>query len=181
RLECNGAREAAGAQRIDGMRADMRADVDEYRIGTQPPRRRQDFDRAIDLAALPAAVPHQPGADDAVARVDEEADIVELAQHEMPARGERIHHHVTQHGPTDEKRLKYRLAQRTPAPAIGTSDLAPGRPCCQIRTPLFDLPDAPWAAPAGFTDDSAHNGALRARAQFGKPSFCPCRIQRAAP
>jgi hypothetical protein len=39
-LKRDGAREAPGAQRIDRVRADMRPDVDEHRLGPQPARRR---------------------------------------------------------------------------------------------------------------------------------------------
>src|SRR5499427_5192571 len=126
-LEHDGAREAAGAQRIDRVRADMGADVDEHRIRRQALRGGQYVDRGIDLAALPAAVPHQPGADHAVARIDEEAHVAELAQHEVSARGERVHHDVAQHRPTDQNRFEHRLPKRPAAAAICTSNLAPCR------------------------------------------------------
>jgi len=79
----------------------MGADVNEHRIRRQALRGGQYVDRGVDLATLPTAVPHQPGADHAIARIDEEAHVAELAQHEVPARGERVHHDVAQHRPAD--------------------------------------------------------------------------------
>jgi len=126
-LERDGAREAAGAQRVDRVRPDMGADVDEHRVRRQALRGGQDVHRGIDLPALPPAVPHQPSADHAVARIDEETHVAELAQHEVPARGKRVHHDVAQHRPADQNRFEHRLPKRAAAAAVSTSDLAPCR------------------------------------------------------
>src|SRR5229473_7868707 len=72
-------------------------------------------------------MPHQPGTDDAVAGIDEEAHVAKLAQHEMPARGERVHDDAAQQRPSDQNGLEHRLAQRAAAATVRSSDLSPGR------------------------------------------------------
>ncbi len=126
RLEGDGAREAFGAQRIDGVGADMGADIDEHRIRRQATGRRQHLDRGIDLAPLPFAVPHQPGADHPIGGIDEEAHVAELAEHELTACRQRLHDGVAQHRPADQQRLEHRAPQRPPATTVGPFDLAPG-------------------------------------------------------
>ena len=72
-------------------------------------------------------MPHQPGADDAVAGIDEEAHIAKLAQHEMPPCGERIGDDFAQHRPSDQDGFEHRLAERATAAPVGSLDLSPGR------------------------------------------------------
>ena len=176
-LERDGAREAAGAQRVDRVRPDMSADVDEHRIRRQALRGGQYLHRGIDLPALPPAVPHQPGADHAVTRIDEEAHVAELAQHKVPARGERVHDDVAQHRPADQNRFEHRLPKRPAAAAICTSNLAPCRHFSSIPPPY----SRERRERARQPPPSAHNGAPRARAQFSAHMFCPCRMRPAAP
>src|SRR4029453_17136421 len=81
-----------------------------------------------------AAVPHQPGADHAVDRIDEEAHVALLTQYQVSTRGKRVHYDVAQHGPADQKWFEHRLAKRAAAAAVGSSDLAPRRHFRQIST-----------------------------------------------
>src|SRR5262249_38352359 len=110
-------------------------------------------------------MPHQPRTDHAITRIDEKAHVVELAQHQVPARGQRIHHDVAQHWPADQKRLEHRLAQRTAAAAIGSSDLAPCRHFRQAQAPGY----ARTMARAVFARNSA------------RVEFYSCRTRRGAP
>ena len=125
-LKRDGAGEAVAAQRVDRMRPDVSPDVDEHRVLMQASRRAQQVHRRIDLTALPAAMPHEPGTDHAVAGIDKEADIAKLAQHEMPARSERIREDLAQSRPADQNGLQHRLAQSAPATLVHRSDLTPG-------------------------------------------------------
>src|ERR1700730_4490355 len=80
-------------------------------------------------------MPHQPGADHAVAGIDEEAHVAELAQHEMPARGECVHDDPAQQRPSDQNGLEHCLAQCAAAAPIRSSDLSPGRNLGQADAP----------------------------------------------
>ena len=127
RLEGDRARKSSGAQRVDRVGADIGADIDEHRVRRKPAAGGQHGHRLVDLAALPAAVPHQPGPHHPVGRVDEEPRITEIAEHEVAARGQRVHDGVAQHRPADQQRLQHGAPQRAAAAAIGPLDLAPRR------------------------------------------------------
>jgi hypothetical protein len=84
-LEGDSAAEAAAVRRIIRLRADIGTDVDEYCVGCDSAGCCKECDGALDLAPLPAAALHQPGADHAVSGIDKEARIVGLAGYQMAA------------------------------------------------------------------------------------------------
>ena len=127
RLERDRASKASGAQRVDRVGADIGADIDEHGAGRKPAIRRQHGHGLIDLAPLPAAVPHGPCSYHAVGGIDEEARIAKIAEHEVAARSERVHDGVAQHRTADQQRLEHPLPQRAAAAAVGSFDLAPRR------------------------------------------------------
>ena len=64
------------------------------------------------------------GADHPVARVDKEAHVAEIAEHEVPAGGERVHHGLAQRAISDQDGLQQATAQR----AAAALECAPYRP-----------------------------------------------------
>src|SRR5262249_49806395 len=63
--------------------------------------------------------------DHAIGRIDEEAHVTELAEHQLPARCQRLHHGIAQHRPADQERLAQRAPPPPPAAAAGAFDLTP--------------------------------------------------------
>ena len=122
-------------ERIDRVGADIGADVDEHRLRREPAFGGEHGHGLIDLAALIAAVPHQPGAHHPIGRIDEKSHVAELAEHEMAACGQRVHDGVAQHRPADQERLEHRPPQRAAAAAVRPLDLAPG---AHVHEPLAD-------------------------------------------
>ncbi len=197
RLERHRAREPAALERIDRVGADIGADVDEHRIRREPPLRHQHSDGLVDLAALITAVPHQPGADHPVGRIDEKPHVAELAEDEMAARGERVHDGVAQHRPADQERFEHRPPQRAAAAAVGPLDLAPGAHCSPSPLPIH-IPAARGSSVARIPRVAERKGIMPAGLRrvrlardeapcprtFRRPSrlkFCPCRKAPAAP
>jgi hypothetical protein len=116
----------------------MGADIDEHRIGRQASGGRQYCNGGVDLASLPSAMPHQPGADHPIRRIDEQTHIAELAEHEVPARRERPHDGVAQHRSPDQQRLEQRAPQGAPAAMVGSAEPSPSvtptlAPRCQVH------------------------------------------------